>query len=201
MKVSGNNVSNNKSSKKGYFSPLQLILIAVSLAVVGLLLYKVFSASPANNSAKTNNPQNSSQTPPTEAVSKLYLSPSSQNLASGAQITVEIREDSGNTPVNAVQANFSYPADKLTFVSIDYSGSGFDVQAQEKTETGQILIGRGSFEAKTGDQLIAKVNFQAASGPTSAELKFQAGSSLISATTHKDTLSSDSSKGAVYTIQ
>ena len=199
--MSENDVSNNKSSKTGYFSPLQLILIAVSLAVVGLLLYKAFTAAPTSNSAKTKNPQNSTQTPPTEAASKLYLNPASQNLASGAQITVEIREDSGNTPVNAVQANLSYPADKLTYLSVDYTGSAFDVQAQEKTENGQIFIARGSYDGKTGEQLIAKVNFQAISGPTTAELKFQAGSSLISATTHKDTLSSDNLKGAVYTIQ
>lgn len=49
----------------------------------------------------------------------LYLNPATATVNSLTDFTVEVRENSGTTAVNAVQANLSYPATLVDFVSID----------------------------------------------------------------------------------
>ena len=44
------------------------------------------------------------------AAPNLFFNPSTTQVVSGQMVTVQVREDSGSTPVNAVQANISYPA-------------------------------------------------------------------------------------------
>lgn len=60
----------------------------------------------------------------------IYLNPSSQVVGPNGTITVQVRENSGTTAVNAAQANFSYPTSLVSFQSLDTSGSAFSIQAQ-----------------------------------------------------------------------
>src|SRR4051812_4883200 len=48
----------------------------------------------------------------------LTLSPSSASVAQGSTLSVQVWADSTSQPVNAVQANLTYPIDKLNFVNI-----------------------------------------------------------------------------------
>ena len=138
------------------------------------------------------------QVPPAPTI---YFNPPSQGYGVGSTITVEVRENSGSAPVNAVQANFSYPADKLTFVSADGSASGFTTQAQSTGGNGTVSLARGVVGNLTGDQLIAKVTFTVSAAGT-ANLSFTTGTSLVSASTNLNIIGSLSADGiAVYTLQ
>lgn len=112
----------------------------------------------------------------------LSLSPGSSIVANGSNFTVNIRENSGAAPVNAVQANLSYPATQLELVSIDATGSAFPVQAESSGGSGSINIARGTNggQSVTGDQLIARVTFKSLMASGSATVTFAAGSAVVS---------------------
>ena len=144
----------------------------------------------------TVNPLSAPQ-PPT-----VYLKPGSQAYSLGSTITLEVRENSGTTAVNAVQANFSYPTDKLTFVSIDATTSAFTTEAQSTGGNGQVALGRGIIGTLTGDQLIAKVTFTVNSVAGTASLPFTNGTMLINSSTNSNILPSLSATGSgTYTLQ
>jgi hypothetical protein len=131
----------------------------------------------------------------------VYFNPPTQGYGVGSNITIEIRENSGSTGVNAVQANFSYPTDKLTFVSADGSGSAFTTEAQSVGGNGTVTLARGIIGSLTGDQLIAKVTFKVNIAGT-ATLSFANGTALISSTTNTNIISSLAADGTgVYTLQ
>lgn len=135
-------------------------------------------------------------TPPT-----VYFNPSSQTYSVGSTFTIDVREDSATQTVNAVQANFSYPADKLSFVSADGSASGFTTQAQNTGGAGQVTLARGIIGSLSGDQLVAKVTFKVDAAGV-ANLSFINGTSLVSSTTNQSILSSLSATGiGAYTLQ
>jgi hypothetical protein len=51
----------------------------------------------------------------------VYLQPQTQTLGPNSNFTVEVREDSAASSVNAVQANFNYPANLVDFMGFDNS--------------------------------------------------------------------------------
>ncbi len=128
----------------------------------------------------------------------LYMSPASGSYTKGGSFSVSIRENSYTEPVNAVQANFSYPASSLQYVSIS-SSSAFGIIAQSSGGSGSVKIGRGAMPAVSGDQLIATVQFKVLAGSGTATLAFTSGSSVVSASTNTDIMTS--SPGASYTLK
>lgn len=123
------------------------------------------------------------------ASASISLLPSSQSVNHGDSLTIEIRENSGTEPVNAVEADLSYDANKLTLDSVDYTGSAFEIQAEETLSTGSIEIVRGTVTAKTGDQLVARLNFTAKSGASGdTTVSFVAGTRVVSSNTNTDIL-------------
>lgn len=123
------------------------------------------------------------------ATATLYLSPSSGTVVNGNTLTVEVRENSGTEPVNAVQANMSYPASLLQFVGIT-SSSAFSVVAQNSGGSGTVQIGRGALPSVTGDQLVATVQFKALASSGAAAISFTGGSSVVSANTNTNIMTS-----------
>ncbi len=107
----------------------------------------------------------------------LYLSPSGASVASGSSISLYVRVNA-TSAVDAVQANLSYPADKLTFLS-SYGGGAFEIQAENSGGNGSIRIGRGTLSAKSGDNLIATISFRAVPSSGSASIGFTAGSEAV----------------------
>jgi chitodextrinase len=162
------------------FNPLVMAVFAAALAVAGYFI--IFShAAPA---------------PPT-----IYLNPSSQTVGPNGTITVDIRENSGTTSVNAVQANFTYPTSLLTFVSIDASTSAFSIQAEGTGSAGTVKIGRGTTTPVSGDQLVARVTFQGGATGGAATLAFSSGTSLVSSSSNQDILGSlAATAGGTYTV-
>jgi hypothetical protein len=110
----------------------------------------------------------------------LSLTPASGTFSQGATVNVNIYEDSGSDTVNAVQANFSYPASMLTFTGITNS-SAFGVDAQSTGGGGNVNIARGATTAVAGNQLVATVHFTVSNGGT-ANLNFTGGSAVVRST-------------------
>lgn len=132
----------------------------------------------------------------------VYINPLTQTYTQGSTITVEVHENSGSTGVNTVQANFSYPTNLLTFVSIDGSTSPFTVQAQSTGGNGTVSIARGVIGSLTGDQVVATVTFTVNSTPGTAKLAFTTGTALYSSSNSSDILGSLAATGtSTYTIQ
>lgn len=141
---------------------------------------------------------NTTQVP---AAPTVYLSPLTQTYAVGATFTVEVKVDSGTTSVNAVQANLSYPTDKLEYVSVDNTGSAFSTVAETSGVNGRIAIARGTTTPVSGTQLLVKITFRTKAAGT-ASVPFITGTQLVSSTTNQSILPSLSSTGGGnYTIQ
>src|SRR4051812_45178950 len=65
-------------------------------------------------------------------------------MVNGSSLYVQVHANSVNTPVNAVQADFTYPTGLLTFVSIDSASSAFDITASQTGGSGSVSIQRGA---------------------------------------------------------
>lgn len=111
----------------------------------------------------------------------LSLSASASSVVQGGTVTVYVYENSGSEPVNAVQANFTYPASSLQYDSISNS-SAFGVVAQNSGGSGSVSIARGTISPVTGQQLVASVTFTALASSGSAALAIAAGSEVVSST-------------------
>jgi hypothetical protein len=162
------------------FNPLVMSVFAVALAVAGYFI--IFSKAAPN--------------PPT-----VYLNPASMVVGPNGTVTVDVRENSGATAVNAVQANFNYPTGILTFVSIDASTSAFGTQAESTGSAGLVKLGRGTTTPVTGDQEVAKVTFTGLATGGSANLAFTTGTALVNSTTNTDILGSlAATAGGTYVV-
>mgnify|MGYP000052315398 CR=1 FL=1 len=128
----------------------------------------------------------------------ISLSPASLSVNHGSSFTVEIRENSNTDTVNAVQANLSYDAAKLDFVSIDTTTSAFNLEFENTGGSGSVRIGRASTTNRTGNQLIAKVTFSAKSVVGATTISFAAGTAIVRSTDNTDILGS--STGGTYTV-
>lgn len=129
----------------------------------------------------------------------MSLSPASKTLNQGESFTVQIREDSGTEPVNAVQANLTYDANMLDFVSIDDTGTAFGFPLDESGGGGSVKIARMSIpDSQTGDQLIATVTFTAKTIPGATTIDFASGTAIVRSTDNVDILGSTTP--GTYTI-
>lgn len=109
---------------------------------------------------------------------KLYLSPDSADVSQNSSLTVSIRVNSGSEQINVVQANLSYPADKLDFVTITNSSAFSIPVGEDQGGNGSVRIGRGSLMPVSGDQLVASVEFKVKAVDGSASITFAAGSAV-----------------------
>ena len=109
------------------------------------------------------------------ANSQMYLSPAGGSYTSGQTFSVNVRVNA-QSDINVIQANLSYPADKLEVSSISYAGSAFDIQAESTFGGGSIRIGRGVISTFSGDRLVATVIFSVRSNSGTATVSFSGGS-------------------------
>ncbi len=101
----------------------------------------------------------------------LYFSPGSGIKYNGQNFTVSLRA-SGMDNVDAVKAVFTFPTDKLTFVSINSGSSAWGIKAQETVSGGTIEIDRGNIGNLSGDKLVAYVTFRPRTNSGTATLAF-----------------------------
>jgi hypothetical protein len=167
-------------SKVAFSNRSLLVFGLIFAAVGGYIIWRSLAAPP----------------PPT-----IYLSPATQTVGPGATFTVQVRENSSTTSVNAVQANLSYPTSLLTFVSIDTTGTAFSIEAQNSGGGGTINIARGTTTPVTGDQLVATITFTATSTSGAATVAFTSGTALVSSSSNADILGGLGATGSgTYTV-
>ena len=135
--------------------------------------------------------------PAKAASATLSLSPSSSSVSQGNTLTITVRVNS-DEPINGVQANLSYPANLLDFVSIG-STSAFSVVAQNSGGGGSVQIGRGALPAVSGSQSVATVRFKAKTNAGTATISFAGGSSVASASSNSNIMTGSS--GGNYTLK
>ncbi len=108
----------------------------------------------------------------------LYITPASGSFSSGSTVTLTIMENSYSEGVNAIQANLTYPTNRLTFQSISTTNSNFTTTIQSNGGSGSVQIGVGLLGGSlTGAQEVARVTFTANSAG-SAPISFAAGSGI-----------------------
>lgn len=142
-----------------HWSPLTFALLAIVTIMAGYLLVNL------SHGAST----------------VFYLSPSGATIAQNDTFVVDVRLDTGGESVNAVQANLSYPADKLDLVNITDVGSAFKTQAESQGGSGSIRLARSTTGGSTpvvGDVLVASIYFKAKVSAGSAAVVFAAGSGV-----------------------
>lgn len=102
---------------------------------------------------------------PVQAAGSMYFSPSQKTLQAGDILSLDVRVNSGVDVINAVQVTFTYPVDKLEFLSIQANDSAFPITIQATGGNGTIAISRGILGAGTnGDKSLAKISFKAKQG-------------------------------------
>jgi hypothetical protein len=126
----------------------------------------------------------------------LYVTPASGNFSNGSTVQFQIRVDSQATDINVVQADITYPTSRLTFQSIDRTGSPLTTAIQSEGGGGQVKLGVGILGGTTsGDQLVATITFTA-SGNGTATIAFANTSGVAAAGVNV----LEETTGATYTI-
>lgn len=147
-----------------YLSKISFVVTAGLIAILPVLV-AVHLVDAAGNGAAT-----------------FSLSPSSAPVAPGDILDVSVYEDSGTDKINALQANLTY-SNSLTFVSLDSTGSAFDIKAQATGGGGAVSIGRGTATPVSGSQFVAKIRFTVNSNASgTAQIDFTSGTALVRST-------------------
>ncbi|MCH8821293.1 hypothetical protein IID23_02095 [Patescibacteria group bacterium] len=110
-----------------------------------------------------------------DAAGSIYLSPASGAIAQGSTFNVSVRVNTGGSSIDTVQANLSYPTDKLDFLGLSYSGSAFGIKAQSTGGGGIIKIGLGNLSAVNGDVLVGTITFRAKTSSGTGTVSFTSG--------------------------
>ncbi len=132
------------------------------------------------------------------AGSYLYLSPSSAIVGQNDMFNVLVRINTGDEVINAVQANFSYPADRIEFVSVSGSGSAFKTEAPSSGGNGDVLIARGQIGGVKGDVLLATATFRSLAGSGSALMAFTAETQALRNSNNTNALTE--TRGSTYSL-
>lgn len=143
----------NKNTKKSLttFKPLHLIIFAVIIGIAGWIIIRSQAA----------------PNPPS-----IYLTPASQTFGPSQTFTVQLRANSGSTPINAVDATITYPTNLIDFVSVSEAGSAFNQGPSSIGGNGKVTVSKGSLSAKTNDQLAATITFKTKTTSGSGTLAF-----------------------------
>lgn len=122
----------------------------------------------------------------TLAAGSFYLSPASGSFGKGSTIRVGVGVNAGGDLVNAVQANISYPVDKLQFTGVSTSGSALSIFAEKYASGGVVRIAGGvSGQGFSGSKSIASINFKVLADSGSGSLSFTGGSAALSSSNNQ----------------
>jgi len=136
-----------------------------------------------------------------EVGATMYLAPASKTVNLGESFSVQVLENSNTDSVNAIQSSLVFDANMLTIASISYTGSAFQLQAEETVGAGTINLARAvnaGAPPVTGINLIATINFTAKQNPGATVVSFTNSSHVVRSTDNQDILVSTA--GGSYTI-
>ncbi|MGZ6004720.1 MAG: hypothetical protein ACXWLH_01070 [Candidatus Saccharimonadales bacterium] len=179
--------SSDKSSFLNSPTHLLVLIIVFLLLLVGGLLLK------QHRNTKPTTLQTTSSSSPSLSLSSSQLKPQP-----GSEVSVNIWEDSGSSPINAVQADITYPIDSFVVVDIDGAKSAFEIQAQNSFKDGSIIVARGHKGNLTGRQFVATIKLKVTGKAGQTSLTFSDGSSLLDSTKNTNIL--NKTTGLNFTI-
>lgn len=168
------------------FTNLSAVLLLVVAIVVTIVVSRTIKDRKDIQSKAQTAPQN-----------VIYLNPNSQTVTVGSELTVTIRVNTIEL-VNAVQADISYPTDKLTVTSIDTTTSAFDLAVQSDNTNGLIRVARAASTAVSSDNVVAVLHFQANNVIGQADLIFAPTTEVDSEASHTNVITQ--MVGGSYTI-
>lgn len=119
--------------------------------------------------------------PPVQANGTMWLTPATTSVVSGSNLVMQIRENSGNVGVNAVQADLTYDPTQLEYVSADGAGADYSLSAVTQATSGSLKLTRslsGGEPALTGDRLVSTVTFRAVAASGSSMVTFVSTSAI-----------------------
>ncbi len=160
----------NKLKSSKTFNPLLMLFYGLIVGAVGYIII-VSRAAPA---------------PP-----NVYITPNNQTFPINTTFTVDIRETSGTTAVNAIQANLSYDANLFDYVSTDTTNTAFTTIAQNTGGAGKVSFAGGTSAGGatvSGDQFVARITFKSKTVGGSSAFAFTSGTALVSSSTNTDLL-------------
>jgi len=100
-------------------------------------------------------------------------------VASGGSLIVAVYMNGGGNPINAVEADLSYPASKLQYIGVNYSGSAFEISASGGGGDGSVTLDRGTTGAVSGSGLVATLTFKALTSSGSGTIAVGGNSALV----------------------
>ena len=100
-------------------------------------------------------------------------------VASGGSLIVAVYMNGGGSLINGIEADISYPASKLQYVGVNYSGSAFEISASGGGGDGAITLDRGTTSNVSGAGLVATITFKALVGSGSAAINVGGNSALV----------------------
>ena len=188
IKLMGKNIMKHHQTTNNLLSLIGLHrLVRRPLAIAGLILASTVVATSVITTVQAT------------GSTTLYLSPASSTTTVGSTLAVTVRENSGSTAVNAVEADLSYPSALLQYSSTDFSTSAFEIGAGSTGGSGSITMARGTVNSSlSGDQIVGIVNFKVlASG--SATANFLNSSAVTSTANNTNTIGTMT--GGTYSLQ
>ena len=106
--------------------------------------------------------------------------------------------DTTGQPVNAIQANLSFPESRLACGALAVELGTWPVVAEQACVAGQVRIAVGSFTPRVGRSAVAKVSLTPLSRG-SATVRFAPGSAVVESVTNTQVLRS--TRAASFTIR
>ena len=100
-------------------------------------------------------------------------------VANGGSLIVAVYMNGGGSAINGVEADISYPASKLQYVGVNYSGSAFEISASGGGGDGAITLDRGTTSSVGGAGLVATITFKALVSSGSAAISVGGNSALV----------------------
>lgn len=101
-------------------------------------------------------------------------------VSAGSSLVVAVYINGGGTPLNAIQVDLNYPASKLQYVGVNFSGGAFEIGAAAGGGNGAVSIARGTTSTISGSALVGTVTFKALASSGSATIGVSTSSSLVS---------------------
>jgi hypothetical protein len=116
----------------------------------------------------------------------LTMTPSTGSYAINATLTVTLYVNSGGNQINGVEADLSYNASQLQFLSIDTTSSAFNETAQGSGGSGSVSIVRLSTTSLTGSQVVASVSFTVLATASPSPITFSSSCHVIRTSDTRD---------------
>lgn len=114
------------------------------------------------------------------AATSFSFTPSSGTYSKDATVKVNVYANTNGENVNAVQANVSYPVDKLQFQSISTGGSALTIFAEKSASSGVVRIAGGTpSPGFSGNKFIASITFKVLEDTGAVALSFTGESAAL----------------------